>query len=318
MSLFKKSQNPLIALVTELLAAAGIERGGEAIAGHVVGKLNELKQNAGADQGSQDLVVNSEVNFNDLSNQIHSMLAAAGIPENQMPGIFTDPQQLFEYFRSNYSVNAKQDLNDILSSLSQLLQSIPESFFKSDPKLIQEIFDFTFKFYKRSNYSKQAITGKLQEYSQQFGSGDPFQQLIAVQQIEGNFLGAAMMSFLNGIGKDNPQLEDVIKISGVAQKMLGAQSPELLDAQALNDAKNKSTFDYLKESKDLFRLMTPIAEEKERFKQDMYSHLSSIFGSPAAKEIVNGPLGSFLILSYGFKEGVSGLTGGASSALKGR
>jgi len=313
MRIFKKAG------VEQLLGTALEAVGAGEIASQVVPKVGDVVSKAtGTDQGTQDLVKNNMDAFNSLANQLHVMLSAAGIPESQMPQEFIDPEQLFNYFNGNYSVDAKNDLNDILSALTQFFQVLPETFFNSDQNLIKEILDFTFKYYKRNNYNKQAVITKLDEYKDQMASGDPFQQLICIQQIQGNFLGASIMSILNLIGKDNPDVKDFYKISNAAQKMLGSQSPELLNSQALTDAKNRTTFDQLKESKDLYKIMTPIAMQKENFKQEIYNTLDSALGTQAAKDIVNGPLGTFLILSYGFKEGVSGLLGGATSAMRGK
>jgi hypothetical protein len=317
MSIFKQA-NPLISLVGELLAAAGIEHGAEAIAGSVVGKLESLKGSAGADQGSKDLVVQNEVLFNQLVNQIKASLSSIGVQPNQIPSFFSDPEKLFDFFRENYSVNAKDDLNEILAGLIPMIQSIPGNYLKADPNLIQKVLDFVFKFYKRTNYNKQEAVEKLKEFTQQMASGDPFVQMVCIQQLNGNFAGASFMAFLNKIGKDNINLQDVQKITQTANQMLGAQSPELLDAQSLMDAKNRTTFDFLKESKDLFKLTTPIAKEKEHMVQSFYGSLDSFFGTQTAKEIMNSPIGTFLMLSAGYTQGKAGLTSGATSALRGK
>ena len=301
---------PLVAPVIEGIA-------GEEIAkhtGHAIDwaqeKFQHTKQQSG-ETDDKDLVINSEYAFNELANQIRSM----GVTDPK----FTNPENLFSFFKDSYSFNAKKDLVDILSAITSFLQAASAGGLnKLDPDIINDIFKFAFDFYKRSNYDKQATIGKINDLSEK--AVDPFFDAYVVAILKNNYTLASAITLLSNLGKmDQRTLQEMMNVSSLANKMLGNQSVELLDAQALIDEKNRTTFEFLQQSKQQYRLLAPMAMEKEKFVQNLYKQLESSYGSALAKNLVSDPIiMNEYIWSAGLSQGVKNVAAGAAEAVKGR
>ena len=301
---------PLVAPVIEGIA-------GEEIAkhtGHAIDwaqeKFQHTKQQFG-ETDDKDLVINSEYAFNELANQIRSM----GVTDPK----FTNPENLFSFFKDSYSFNAKKDLVDILSAITSFLQAASAGGLnKLDPDIINDIFKFAFDFYKRSNYDKQATIGKINDLSEK--AVDPFFDAYVVAILKNNYTLASAITLLSNLGKmDQRTLQEMMNVSSLANKMLGNQSVELLDAQALIDEKNRTTFEFLQQSKQQYRLLAPMAMEKEKFVQNLYKQLESSYGSALAKNLVSDPIiMNAYIWSAGLSQGVKNVAAGAAEAVKGR
>lgn len=302
---------PLVAPVIEGIA-------GEEIAkhtGHAIDwaqeKFQHTKQQSGETDDAKDLVINSEYAFNELANQIKSM----GVTDTR----FTNPENLFSFFKDSYSFNAKKDLVDILSAITSFLQAgAAGGLNKLNPDLINDIFKFTFDFYKRSNYDKQATIGRINDLSDK--ATDPFFDAYVVAILKNNYTLASAITLLSNLGKmDKRTLQEMMGVSSLANKMLGNQSVELLDAQALIDEKNRTTFEFLQQSKQQYRLLAPMAMEKEKFVQNLYKQLESVYGSAVAKNLVNDPIiMNAYIWSAGLSQGMKNVAAGAAEATKGR
>ena len=321
MSIFKQSQSA--STVPNFISSGATALGlGEmaGVAGNVAGGISKGIENlTGSDQADQNTVQDTEKSFNDLANQFKIIFSRYNVPIDTDTVKFVDPKQLQNYFGSNMPFNPYDGMEKITQALTQLLSassSSPE--FANSPNIIKQILDFSFNLYLRSKFDSSAVVSKLNEFSSALTSGDAYSRDIIFKELQGDYVGAMVDKMLLSLDKvgDPESMKDLSQLSDLAFQMLGKQSSDILAIQELKIDKNKTAFEKLKASEDLFRLMVPYTEASNELLRGFYSTLDNFYGSSAAKKIMDSPLGSWMVLSAAFKKLFSGLVSGSQEAFK--
>ncbi len=311
-----KKANILPSLVKKLVELASSNSirntiAGTAIVNWIQDQLTQKAQEAEGkikEEETGDPVRDTLYAFSNLADTLRSM----GATDTR----WTDGEKLRDYFKSQgFSASAKQ-LAPLVDSIRMFLNDVNSLNLASyDPNIINDVFNFTFDFLKSNRYNIRATQQKLEDLRKK--ASEPYGPAQVIAVLKKNYLLASVLTLMINLDKPKEALAELLPMAQEAQIMLGNASAELLDYQALQDQKLRTEVDKLNKNIDQFKLMTPLAMQKERMIGDFYNKLSSYFGGDFAKALVSNPIIQAGYLSTHFvKDGLAGFRAGSSEALR--
>lgn len=313
-----KQSNALTKLIATLIKSipnsvkgvAGATMGAEAF-DFIKDQLTQKAEEAGhkvSEEESGDPVKDTLYAFSNLANVLQSM----GATDPQ----WTDGERLRAYFKQQGYNAPMNQLSLLVDSIRKFLNDVNSlGLSRYDKNIINNTLDFVFDYYKKNRFNYKAVEKKLEELRQK--AAEPYGEAQVLATLKKNYLLATTFALMVNLGKPQSALNEILPMAQEAQIMLGNASGELLDYQALQDQKLRTEIDRLNKTIDQFKLMTPLAMQKERFIGDLYKKLSSYYGGDFAKAVVNNPVIQAGYLGTHFiKDGLSGLRSGSVEALR--
>lgn len=223
--------------------------------------------------------------YQDLSNLLRTM--GATDPK------YTNPKQL-QYFFEGFSggnmlaYNGPEGALKIAKALSSFIASgfmVKASY----PDFINKSIDWVFNYYKRSGFD---INGTLQQLQKlQNEATNPLMVNYVIDVINNNYFGAIMFKLMMSIGEKD--LSAVTKEYGetlqTAVKVLGKQSPDVLNIQDAINETAKATFDQLALSEKVYKYHLDFAREQANRKRELIEQ-----AGPWIERVVDSPFAHWL------------------------
>jgi hypothetical protein len=240
--------------------------------------------------------------YNELSNLLRTM--GATDPK------YTNPKQLQHFFEgpsggNMLAYNAPEGALKIAKALSSFIASgflVKASY----PDFINKSMDWVFNYYQRSGFD---INGTLQQLQKlQNEATNPLMVNYVIDVINNNYFGAIMFKLMMSIGEKD--LSAVTKEYGetlqTAVKVLGKQSPDVLNIQDAINETAKATFDQLALSEKVYKINLDYARERAKHKKELIQQMG-----PWIEMVLDSPQAHWfnwfspVITSFG-KDGVAG------------
>lgn len=261
------------------------------------GLKNELGKVISQGQGAAESAVESGKRSPDIMKErfqayqdLSNLLSTMGSTDPK----YTNPKQL-QYFFEGFSggnmvaYNGPEGALKIAKALSSFIASgfmVKASY----PDFINKSIDWVFNYYKRSGFD---INGTLQQLQKlQNEATNPLMVNYVIDVINNNYFGAIMFKLMMSIGEKD--LSAVTKEYGetiqTAVKVLGKQSPDVLNIQDAINETAKATFDQLALSEKVYNFHLDFAREQAKRKRELIEQ-----AGPWIERVVDSPFAHWLI-----------------------
>jgi hypothetical protein len=261
----------LAGIGAEDLIGHAVEGIGNAISGGIQKAQNPAQPEEGNDEISRRFL------FNTLANQFNETA-----PNSQ----FSDPEYLRTYIGENSQLYLTKDYMKILSQVSELLNA-GSNLKEYDPDFADDVLHFAFDYYNRTG-DVQGTIKKLADLTEK--ANDPNEDEYVEAVLKKNFALASILTLMSSYGKfDASTKSKMADAQKTATQMLGPQSHELLQAEALRNATARANFDILQKSVASFDTLLPLAIMKQQLLGAEAQALTTVIKSDFVKNMLSNP-----------------------------
>jgi hypothetical protein len=246
--------------------------------------------------------------YQNLSNLLRTM----GCTEAK----YTDPKQLQYFFEgpsagNMLTYNGPEGALKIAKGLENFIAQgvLVKSKY---PDFVNKSIDWVFNYYKRGGYDLNGTLQQLQKLQNELTNPAMVDYVIAI--LNNNYFGAIMFKLMMSVGEKD--LSVVTKEYGetmqTAVKILGRQSPDVLNFQDAVNENAKATFDQLALSEQAYNIHLDMSRERAKRRRELIEQ-----GGPMMISLLDSPFAHWInwVIPLMTALGQNGVAGQALSQL---